>query len=215
MSTRGKKLGKNLMIISIGSFSSKILSFLFIPLYTHVLSTSDYGSADLISTTVSLLVPFATLVIGEAMMRFALDKQYPVGSIFWSGIKAIKYSFPLVAVLSVVLVLFEDFRNYYIILLVHLITSCIYTVLSYYARGVDAVKEYAIAGIIGTLGIIIFNIMFLAIFRLGVIAYMISFIFADVIGSAFLLLSKRIRKSISERNNAIEQRRFTSLSTNS
>lgn len=204
MDGKEKKLSKNLLIISIGSFSSKILSFLFLPLYTHVLSTADYGSADLISTTVSLLLPLATLVIGEAMMRFALDRHYPTGSVFFSGVKAIKLSFPLVLILSLFLIIFEDFKNYYYILLIHLISSCVYNVLSYYARGIDAVKEYSIAGIIVTLGIVFFNIVFLAVFKLGVIAYMCSYVFADILSSIYLLLCRRIRTSINERNKECE-----------
>ena len=52
MYSKGKKLFKDFGVILLGSFGSKILSFLMIPLYTSILSTSDYGIIDLINTSV-------------------------------------------------------------------------------------------------------------------------------------------------------------------
>ena len=46
-----RKLGKNILLLLTGNFVTKILSFLMVPFYTSILSTSDYGTADLISIT--------------------------------------------------------------------------------------------------------------------------------------------------------------------
>ena len=61
---------KNITIFAIGAFGSKILTFLIVPFYTYVLSTEDYGNIDLFTTAVSLMLPFTTLVIYEAIIRF-------------------------------------------------------------------------------------------------------------------------------------------------
>mgnify|MGYP000054919447 FL=1 len=50
-------LSRNTLLFTISSFGSKIISFLLVPLYTHVLSTTDYGTVDLMTTTVQLLIP--------------------------------------------------------------------------------------------------------------------------------------------------------------
>ena len=47
-----KKLATNTLIFAIGTFSSKILSFLLMPYVTRMLGTGDYGSADLIENGV-------------------------------------------------------------------------------------------------------------------------------------------------------------------
>ena len=52
-----KDLSKNIILFTISSFGQKILAFLLVPLYTSVLSTGEYGTVDLVSTTVSLLLP--------------------------------------------------------------------------------------------------------------------------------------------------------------
>lgn len=192
-----KKLGGNLLIITIGSFASKILSFLFIPLYTAELTTTEYGTADLISTTVSLLIPFCTLLIGEAALRFALDKNSNKVSIFQSSLTVILRGGLLVILVSPVLLLFEDIRSYYVILVMQLVVAVIYETLCFFARGVGAVKEYSTAGVICSSSIIVGNIIFLLFFKMGVVGYLITFVLADIVSISYLLSSKNIRRYIS------------------
>ena len=51
MKDKLKYLGKNTLLFALSSFSTKILLFLLVPLYTSVLTTAEYGTADLITTT--------------------------------------------------------------------------------------------------------------------------------------------------------------------
>ena len=45
-----RELIKNTLIISIGKFSTQIVSFLLLPLYTSLLTTSEYGAYDFLNT---------------------------------------------------------------------------------------------------------------------------------------------------------------------
>ena len=81
-----KKLFNDTIVFAIGNFGSKILTFLLVPLYTSLLTTEQYGTADLITTTVSLLCPVLTLTIYEAILRFALDKKYNSSVVFNSAL---------------------------------------------------------------------------------------------------------------------------------
>lgn len=56
-----KYLLKNVGLMTISNFGSKILSFLLVPLYTSVLSTSEYGTYDLYVITIFLLSPILSL----------------------------------------------------------------------------------------------------------------------------------------------------------
>ena len=68
-------LSKNTVLFTVNSFGSKMISFLLVPLYTYVLNAKDFGTADLVTSTVSLLIPILTLNIQDAVLRFALDKD--------------------------------------------------------------------------------------------------------------------------------------------
>ena len=194
--SRARKLGKNLLIITIGSFLSKILSFVFLPLYTSVLTTEEYGTADIIATTVHLLIPFATLVIGEALMRFSLGKEEDFKKIFASGVRTCITSILLTTILSVIIISFTSLKQYGLILAINLLASCTFNILSYFSRGIGAVKNYSFAGVINTFCVALFNILFLLVFRVGLIGYMLSTIIAEIIASIYLISCKNIRSNI-------------------
>ena len=59
----------------VGNLGSKIISFVIVPFYTYMLTTAEYGEADLVTTTVNLVVPFAMLGMNEAVLRFSASRE--------------------------------------------------------------------------------------------------------------------------------------------
>ena len=72
-SDRKKQFAKNTIILSIGTFGSKVFTFFLLPLYTAVLATEDYGNVDVLQSVIQLLVPIATLQLSVAVFRFLID----------------------------------------------------------------------------------------------------------------------------------------------
>ena len=70
-----KRLVSNTLIFAVGTFSSKVLVFLLMPLYTRVLSTEEYGVTNTIVDMGNLLIPLITLGIINAIIRFGLEKN--------------------------------------------------------------------------------------------------------------------------------------------
>lgn len=70
MNSKYKYLIKNTGILAISNFSSKLLVFFLVPIYTSVLSTAEYGTYDLAMSTVLLLYPVLTVNIVDGVMRF-------------------------------------------------------------------------------------------------------------------------------------------------
>ena len=66
---RYKRLSSNALILTIGTFSSKLLVFFLVPLYTRVLTEGQYGVVDLLVQTANLLIPAVSLGINQAVMR--------------------------------------------------------------------------------------------------------------------------------------------------
>lgn len=67
---RTKQLGKNTLLVFIGSFGAKIISFIMLPFYTRWLSVTDYGVVDMISIYQSLLTDFLTAAISTSIFIF-------------------------------------------------------------------------------------------------------------------------------------------------
>ena len=72
---KNKSLIQGTIIYAIGSFGTKILSFLIVPLYTYYISTTDMGVYDLLNTTASLLAPIITLQISDAAFRWMVRER--------------------------------------------------------------------------------------------------------------------------------------------
>ena len=87
MREKNKSLLKNIGLFTLGSFGSKILSFLLVPLYTAVLSTAEYGTVDLITSTASLLTPILLLSIFDATLRFGMDNNYKKEDVLSTSIR--------------------------------------------------------------------------------------------------------------------------------
>ena len=84
-----KTLASNTALISLGTFGSKLLVFLMVRFYTGYLTTTEYGTADLIQQTANLLLPIISIGITDGVFRFA-EFCDPVCDVF--GILTVLYS---------------------------------------------------------------------------------------------------------------------------
>ncbi len=120
-----KKTGKlkylftNMAIFTIGSFVSKLLVFFLVPFYTSILTESEYGIADVMQSSLLLLVPLLSINAGEAALRYGLEYTDDRDIIFLYGIKRVSFSIIPVIILSGALsLLFPDYRIYFLFFIV-------------------------------------------------------------------------------------------------
>lgn len=178
---------KNIGVLAIGNFTTKLLNFFLIPLYTAVLTTTEYGEYDLINTTVGLLVPIFTLNIFEGIFRYALDKNIEKGSLLRVAGKYFLLSFiplTIIIVLNFIFKIVPVFNYYLLFFVLMYIFNALSAILTSIAKGLENLKIIAISGVISSLIVIISNILFLLIFKFGISGYFL----ANIIGSAFQCL---------------------------
>ena len=68
-----KRLFKNTGVIAIGNMGTKLVSFLLLPFYTALLTTSEYGIIDYMISIALFCVPFVSLLMDESIFRFLID----------------------------------------------------------------------------------------------------------------------------------------------
>ena len=190
-----KYLLKNIGFLTISSFSTKILTFLLLPLYTSVLTTSDYGIFDLVSTSVSLLLPIVTLDIADSTIRFALDKKKNPAEVL--NISVIISGIGVVIVCALTLFnqyfhLIEAIYRYPLYFVALFTFSQSVNVLNGFARGIDKVKESSIGGAIGSGLTIILNVVFLVVFKLGLQGYFLATILGLIVQTIYLSVSIKV-----------------------
>lgn len=193
---RYKKLASNTGIFFIANFGSKILSFLLVRFYTGVLTTSEYGTIDIITSTMGVVVPLITMCITEAVLRFSIDDENSRGKIFSIGISVV-IAGNLIFLLSFPLFLnIPSYRNNIILFYALLLTNSFYQMISHFSRGMGKTKVFAISGVLHTFLQIGLNILFLLFFKLGVWGYLGSSIMANVVCIIYIVKLTRIYENV-------------------
>ena len=72
---RSEKLARNTLILSLGTFLPKLAGFVTLPILTAYLTKDEYGTYDLVTVLVSLLLPSVTLQLKAAAFRFLIDAR--------------------------------------------------------------------------------------------------------------------------------------------
>lgn len=189
---RYKNLITNTIVFGIGTFSSKLLVFFLVPLYTSVLSKEQMGISDMIVNVANLLYPIATVSITSAMLRFGMDKHYKKADVFSSGIVATACSFLVFLALYPVVNNVKSMEGYGYLVYIYMFTGVLRGLCSQFVRAKEYIRLYTIDGVLATTTTIVFNIMFLVVFKLGVVGYVLATICSDLCSSIFLFLRGRL-----------------------
>lgn len=190
-----KKLLSNTGLLAIGSFASSLLGMLLIPFYTSVLSTADYGISDLIVTTTSLLYPFTTMAISEAIMRFALDKHADRKSIYSIGLSMIGIGY-IILLLCTPLIKKTTIGEYYTFFMLYYFCYCVHTITSYFVKGIEKIKIYSFAGLLNSIIVISCNLFFLLFLKIGIVGYLLSSILGHGLTALFMIVRGELYKYV-------------------
>lgn len=187
-----RSLLNNTLIFAISNFASKFLGFFMIPFYTSVLTKEEFGSADLINTTVALLVPIFSLSMANAALRYALDETVNKSNVFTFGIKIIFGGFILLICFAPVFLYFNLFVNHLILFYSLYLSSILQTYFSLFARGINKIPLIGVAGVVHSFILVISNILLLYFFEWGIDGFILSMIIANLVSSALLFLRGRM-----------------------
>lgn len=195
-----KKLASNTIIFAIGTFSSKILSFLLMPFVTRMMGTGDYGAADLVQQTVNVLIPIVTLQVNSAALRFALDKTKNKADVFTVGVRVTLIGFTVFLFFSypISLITINDFKlgEYIILIIAFVLISGFRQLCQQFVRGSGQVKLFAVDGIIATATTLLFTILFLGPFKWGVTGYIVAIIASDACSIMFFTLTAKLYRYV-------------------
>ncbi len=189
---RYKKLVSNTFVLAIGQLGSKLLVYIMMRFYTDVLGTGGYGDTNNINYASTLIVALATLSIGEAVIRFGLDKKCnntQVFSIaFTTVITGLIILIPFMPLINLLDNININLSEYTLLIYLWVVSSSFKSICSLFVRSIGNVRLFAIDGIFTTFVNVVLNIIFLKFFDLGVTGYALSVILADVASIVFLFM---------------------------
>lgn len=196
MDKKYKKLLSNTAILGIGTFGSKVLVFLLMPLYTAYLSSAQYGSADIISQSANLLMPLISLGICEAVFRFALDSEYDRSQVLSCGLTIIIAGAAVAYILFPLLNLIAYFEGYMWLIILYAFSANLHSLFAQYIRACGMTTFFAVQGMISTALTIALNILFLVVMNMGVLGYVLSVVISDFVVSVIIFAIAKLYRQI-------------------
>jgi len=189
-----KRLASNTLILALGQFGSKFLVYIMMRFYTGRLGAEGYGAVGVIVDASTLIMAIATLSIGESVIRFGLDPKYDNTQVFSIGLITTVLGVLFFAAVIPLVSLIDFLSEYTLLIYIYVFTGSIKTCCALFVRSAGYVRLFALNGIFTTAVNIIFNLIFMLGFNMGVTGYVLSVVLADAVSTVFLFFMADLRK---------------------
>lgn len=171
-----KTLLSDTLIFALGSFGSKMILFFLVPLYTNVLSTAEYGNAELVYTISELLMPFMSLVIFDAVIRFGLKKTEQKEDVLLCALLVMLVGCTVTVAITPVFGLYGAVAEYKWYLCAYVVSYMATSIFFTYLKVMNKNKMYAVFSVLQTMFVACLNIILLVYVKIGVRGYLLSHI---------------------------------------
>ncbi len=195
MNQQESRLVKNTVIFAIGSFGSRVLSFLIVPLYSYFINTESFGIYDLIITTVTMLTPIVTLQISDGVYRWLIDDPKNKDEIISSTLKLLSVCMLISSILYVIIGKWIQIPLMFATW-IFAISTMTYGVIQQIIRRLSENKLYSLAGVLYTVIHLLINLVGLIALKMGVEVLFYSSSIAAIICCVIFLKKIRVFKSI-------------------
>ncbi|MBC1499772.1 oligosaccharide flippase family protein [Listeria weihenstephanensis] len=195
---RYKKLGWNTLIIGLGSMGSKFMIFLLVPFYTFYLSPAEYGQADLIMMTVSILIPIVTLSIADGVFRYTMERASKK-QVFSSACAILLIAGLILILLTPLLKTIPMIQDYYWLFLLLLLVQLWNTLFQQQVRANGKLILYSVSGLLMSAILFVANLVFLKYLHLGVDGYLYANLLAFGFNTLCLFFGARLYRLFSFR----------------
>ena len=196
--SREKELAKNTAILTFGRICTQFVSFLLLPLYTAILEPSVYGIADLFNSYIYLIIPLVSLMLDQGLFRFLLDcrenvdrqKQLLTTVFCVNAITCIAYGIIFCMIQPMI------HSEYKVFLLIDVVINVFTNTFLQFARGIGRNGVYSLESFLSATLVIIFNVLLLAVLRMGAWGLFLSTVIGRSIALIVLICTLRIWKYI-------------------
>ena len=204
-------LFKNMGLFFVASFVPKTLSFFLVPLYTKCLSTENYGTVDLLANTVQLVVPFLTLQIQDAVLRFAMDHKCKKSDVFSIGLNIVLKGGAIICIAVIVLKALNIISMpilYWIYFIVTYFSGSCSSIFSYFCRGIGKIRILTVSSIVTSVATIGLNLFLLLVLNLGLNGYIIANVAGQLINIIVIYFGARLRAftKLRTKNSALKKK---------
>ena len=192
MNERSKELIRNTIIFAIGTVGTKLIQFLLVPLYTVFMTTEDFGVSDLLSSTVTLIIPILMLGVTNSIIRFVLNQPNNRKSVIKFAVVLCLVGGIFLGAVAPCLNRITAFRGFALYFPILYITQSFKTICSQYSKGIEKNKTFAVNGMLNAATLAGFSYLLIGRLHYGVQGYLYAIIISDWCSIIFLATSCHI-----------------------
>ena len=196
-----RKLFSNTAIFAASNVLSKLILSLLLPLYTRVLTSSEYGTTELVTTITQLIIPICSLAIQDSIFRFSMDKDRHPSDVLRSSGKVVLIACILLGIVSSVLLFYEPVHDWVLYLWIISVVTMVRSIMSLYIKAIDKTLIFSIDNVIYNLSLALLNVFLLTFCHLKVEGYFIALILANIISIIYLGISGDFLSQINSGKN--------------
>lgn len=189
-----RTLAGNIIVLGIGQFGSKMLVYVMLNFYTSMLDKAAYGDLTNIINAASIFISVFTLSIADGVLRFALEKKNDGKGVFSIGINVAVIGMVIFAVVTPLIGLIPMLKGYEWLVFIYVFMGAVKEICAIYVRARHSVTIYAIDGIVTTVSMIIYSLVFMGIFKLGIAGYVFAVVLGDFTSVIFLNATTKLFK---------------------
>lgn len=191
-----KKLLKHGSVYGLGNILNKAVGFLLIPFYTHYLTTSDYGTLELLDLSVALIGLLLNMWMNASLVRHYYDYDDDQNRNEVIGTALISASAVALLVsaagmfwarsISVLILKSPAYYKFVWVISCNLFLTCVNSVSFSYLRARQKSSFIVTMNSVSLIGALSLNIYFLAVLKTGVIGILYSGLIANALVTAAL-----------------------------
>lgn len=194
---RYKKLLSFTLILGIGTVISKLMTYVVLtPLYTRTLTTAEFGIVELVVQTANLLMPLVSLGINQAVLRFGMDGETDRGSVLTTGLAVNIIGFFMFLLFYPVVRLIPNVGDHALLVYLFIFCATTHYLFAYCVKSMHKATLFTICVIIGTAITVVLDILFLAVWDMGIVGYILAIALSDLTCSVILIITGKLYKLI-------------------
>jgi O-antigen/teichoic acid export membrane protein len=173
------------IVYTLGNFVAKLISFVLIFSLTYFLSREEIGNYDLILTTILFFVPFISIQIDSAILRWLIDDKSDVNisSVVTNSIGVVLLNTAAFSILYFVFICFYNIENFVLIYVLAVLQILLPT-FQQICRGMGKSVLYIVSGIIYAVLYAVLTFIFLITFHLRIDGVLL----ANIVSTAVVLI---------------------------
>lgn len=202
-----KKLFNNIALFTLADLVTKGTTFLLLPMFTFYFTQHEYGMVDILQVSMVILIPFISISLSEAVLRYTLEKKYEYKTIL-SNVFFINIG--VIILLSVVFSVVNTFwvkQELYTYVFILLCFQVVNTSFLYFMRGINNIKGFVINSILVGFLTILLTWIFIGPLDLGVAGFIYASLITQIISLLYYILFQRIYVYISFKDLSFEKQK--------